>query len=404
MKTKTRVSAFIPILFVCIFAPSNNSLAWRPSGGEEQQLFNQYVTEQLKFIPQTPVRNRWGRIVGYRGPTYEQQWKWEHDRQMRQAQTASNTRDGVIQNSTKEVQKIQRSLQKDATIRDLERKKANAQARVNLAQSLRPDGPISSEVQERLNERRNAGGRLDANGDGVISEGERKAALASRVSMQQTQYRNEKKLDRDGNNDISKAESTRGLVQVAGQSSLDHTQMLREAQRDKSWKDTGIGKGAYVDAHGRVQSKASLNNPRAMGNQLTRATQNANVMKYARDNDPMTLAKLSNGRPLPAQTHRHASITTNGTWGRTRTWNRSFEAAGAANRSTAQLQSQMRNPQTSGANNQFFNRMQTSTAGFQNINRSAQQQVANAQRTQNSTTGFRSAQTEAQRQLANIKK
>jgi hypothetical protein len=292
------------------------------------------------------------------------------------------------------MRKLERSLQNDTRITDLRTKKNNAQQRVNMAQRMEPDGPLPSEVSERLNERRNAGGRLDSNRDGVISEAEMKTALASRVSMQQTQYLDEKKLNVDGDNEIGKGERRRGLVQVTGQTALDHNQLLTEARQDPSFRETGIGRGTFVDANGVTRNKQSLNNPRAMQAELDQYTRQRDAAKYSRNNDQMTPTKLRNGQ-MPTTTHRYAAIRTTGTWGQTRSWNGSWDAGGGINRNINQIQGQMQNP-NAGQNNQFYNRAQASTSGFQGATANARNGLAQAQRTQNSTTGFRSAQAEVQ--------
>ena len=384
------------ILLIGALSIPTSVLAWSPTRGEEQQLFNQYVTEMLDYKPPKAVYDNLGNFSHWDGPTYEEQWDQEYQRRMREGKNAANTRNNRISNSSREVQRLQQGLQNDSRISDLEQRRRNAQARVNAAERIAPDGPEATAVSQRLNDSRNAGGRLDANRDGKIDDNERKAALSNRVSMQQTQYRNEKKLDRDGNNDISRGETTSGLVQVAGQSSLDHHGLLTNRKQKPNYRETGIGEGTYVDAHGNVGNRQSLNNPNILRGQLAQNNIRRDGFKHSRDNNPMTASRLANGRPLPAQTHRHASITTTGTWGTTRTWNRSFDASGAANRSTAQLQNQMRNPQASGANNQFYNRMQASTSNLRGANTASQTNVNRALATQGQSPGFRNAQSEAQ--------
>lgn len=370
------------------------SNAWTPGAGEESELFNQLVREQLKFIPQTPIKDWRGRTVGWRGPTYEQQLGWEYKRQLNLANNAEKERNTTMAASNKQMDKLKSSLENEKNNTDKATKRAEAQRRVNLAQSLQPNGPTSREVTARLGDSRNAGGRLDADRDGVISEAEMKSALAGRVSMQRTQYLDEKKLDVDGNNEIGKSETTKGLVDTSGKTVLDHNQMLSEARTNSNFKETGIGKGTFIDASGNVKNISSLT-PASLNSQLTQYTAQRDAAKYSRDNNQMTPTKLRNGQ-LPTTTHRHASITTSGTWGKTRSWNGSWNAGAGISNNTRSIQTQMNNPQAAGANNKFYNQTQASTAGFQNGKTSAQNKVANAQRLQNSTTGFRNAQQQVQ--------
>jgi hypothetical protein len=252
-------------------------------------------------------------------------------------------------------------------------------------------------MTERLGNIKNAGGRLDANKDGVISEGERKTALATRVSMQRIQYDDEKKLNMNGDNEIAPSETRLGLMEVAGVSTLDHNKMLSDARKEKGFKETEIGKqnrtGTYVDSEGKTKSISGLT-PTALKAALAAYTSQKNAFKHSRDNDQMTPTKLRNGQ-MPTTTHRYAEIKTAGTWGKTRSWRGSWDAGGGINRSTSQIQSQMANP-NAGKNNAFYNRTQTSTTGFQGATAAAKINVANAQRLQNSTTGFRNSQPQVQ--------
>jgi len=396
IKTKGRL-LLLGALLVVTQPHLDRANAWGPSGGEESRLFNQLVTEQLKFKPQTPIKNWRGQTVGWRGPTYQQQWNWEYQRQLNQANSAERTRNSTIRDSTREMQKLEKSLENDKQVANLKTKQANAQARVNFAQTLQPDGPTQIEMTERLGNIKNAGGRLDANKDGVISEAEMKAALATRVSMQRTQYDDEKKLNVDGNNDIAPSETRRGLMEVAGVGVLDHNKMLDDAKKDKSFKETDIGKenrtGTYVDSEGKTKRISGLT-PTALKSDLTAYTSQKNAYANSRDNDKMTATELRNGQ-LPTTTHRYAEIKTTGTWGTTRSWSGSWDAGGGINRNTSQIQSQMANP-NAGNNNAFYNRTQASTTGFRGANANARANVANAQRLQNSTTGFRSVQPQVQ--------
>jgi hypothetical protein len=256
------------------------------------------------------------------------------------------------------------------------------------------EGPSAREVQQRLSNPRTAGGRLDANRDGKISEAEMKTALAGRVSMQQTQYLDEKKLNVDGDNEIGRAERGRGLLQVTGQTALDHHNLLNQRKAKPNYRETGIGKGTYVDANGNIQQKESLNNPATLNSQLAYYNSRRDAAKYSRDNNPMTPTKLRNGQ-IPATTQRHASITTTGTWGTTRNWDKSWDAGGGINNGINKIQGQMQNP-NAGQNNQFYNRAQASTSGFQGATANALARVGQAQNLQNSTSGFRNSQAEVQ--------
>ena len=400
--SRARISKVAVLILIASLVSSLEVQAWSPGGGEESRLFNQLVTEQLKFIPQTPIKNRWGKTVGWRGPTYQQQWNWEYNRQIARANDAARDRNATIQDSSRQMRRLEGSLANDQRISDLRVKRQNAQQRVNIAQTLQPDGPTRTEVNARLGQTLTAGGQLDADKNGVISESEMKAALAGRVSMQRTQYLNEKKLDADGDNELGKSEWQQGLMEVAGVRSLDHNQLLEEARQDPSFRDTKIGQGTYVDAYGKVKSNQSLNNQTALKAELAKYTAERNVAANSRDNDRMTARKLRNG-DLPTTTHRHASIRTTGTWGRTRSWNGSWDAGGGINRSQIQIQNQMGNAQAHGRNNSFYNRAQASTSGLRGANTQASANLANAQRTQNQTSGFRNAQAEVNRTLNSIR-
>jgi hypothetical protein len=377
------------------------SWGWSPTGGEEQRYFNQLVRESMIYKPPTPIRNRRGRITGYRGPTYAQQFQWEYNRQMNTARNAAGNRNSTINESAREMRRLEGSLASDKRVSNLRTKKANAQDRVDIAQNMLPDGPVQSQVRNRLGDTRTAGGRLDANRDGSISEAEMKTALSGRVSMQSTQYLNERKLDADGDNDIGGTETRQGLVNVTGNTALDHHGLLDERKAKPNYVETGIGKGTYVDASGNVRSQSQLNNPAALKSQLSYYNSKRDMAKNARDNDRMTPTKLRNGQ-LPSTTTRHASITTSGTWGTTRSWNGSWDAGGGINRSTAQLQAQMKSPQAAPKNNTFYNRIQNSTANLSDANSQAQSNLSSAQRAQNSTTGFKKAQAEVNEIYNNI--
>lgn len=368
------------------------TLAWSPSSGEESQLFNQYVTEQLNFIPQKRVYKN-GKFSHLEGPTYEQQWDWEHKKRMDEGKDAANKRNNTISNSTKEIKKLQGDLQKDQRVTDLKQKRANAQARVTKAGSLKPDGPTQTQMNKRLNNTLNAGGRLDANKDGVIDENERKAALSSRVSMQKKQYLNEKKLDIDGDNELTTQEAQGGLVEVAGKNKLDHNNLLSEYSDKKiGYEDRDsaqIGSGAYVDADGVTRDRKSLNNSQNLASELRTQSQNRDRANVARGNSPMTAQKLrsltnvngkltSNSQAMPTTTHRHASITTSGSKGITRSWNGSWNASAGVTGGTAQINQQMQNPQAS--QNKFLGQLRTSTTGFQ---RSEAQARANLEKAKN---------------------
>ena len=368
------------------------SQGWSPGNSEEQRYFNQYVREQLVYIPPTPVYDSNGDFSHYEGPTYEQQYQWEYDRQIAAGKNAANTRAATQKNSSQEVKRLQNELANDPRMPQVQQNKAKAEAELNAARQRQPDGPLRSEVNKRLGDPRTAGGRLDANRDGTISEAEMKAALATRVSMQSTQYDDEKKLDTDGNNEIGKTERGRGLVEVTGQNSLDHHGLLAQRKAKPNYKETGIGNGTFVDANGNTRTQQSLNNPAALNAQLDHYNARRDAAKYSRDNDKMTATKLRNGQ-LPTTTQRHAEIKTTGTWGTTRSWDRSWDAGGGINRNTSQIQSQMANP-NAGNNNQFYNRAQASTAGLQGANASARANVSQAQAIQNTTTGFKNAQGE----------
>lgn len=392
--TQKRKNVLIICGAVIILSIPQTSLSWSPTGGEETRLFNQLVTEQLVFVPQTPIKNWRGRTVGWRGPTYQQQWNWEHKRQMDNANRAARDRNATIANSRGQMATLKDSMKDDQKIRDLKTKRAQAQARVNLAQSIEPDGPTNIEVNRRLRDPETAGGQLDANKDGVISESEMKTALASRVSMQKTQYLDEKKLNVSGGNEITPAETRRGLMQVAGVGTLDHNKMLSDARKDPAFKETGIGTGTYTDAKGVTRNISTLSNTSARSQELAGYTAQKNAYANSRDNNKMTATKLRNGQ-LPTTTTRYAAITTTGTRGTTRSWNGSWDAGGGMQRGQNQIQSQMSNP-NAGKNNAFYNQIQTSNAGFQQANSQARASLANAQRLQNSTTGFRNAQSQVQ--------
>jgi hypothetical protein len=376
------------------------SQGWSPANSEEQRYFNQYVREQLVYTPPTPVYNSDGSFSHYEGPTYEQQYQWEYDRQVAAGKNAANTRAATEKSSSQEMRRLQNQLANDPRMPQVQQNKAKAEAELNAARQKQPDGPLRSDINRRLGDPRTAGGRLDANRDGAISESEMKAALAGRVSMQSTQYDDEKKLDIDGNNEIGKTERGRGLVEVTGQNSLDHHGLLAQRKAKPNYKETGIGNGTFVDANGNVQNKQSLNNPAALNAQLAHYSTRRDAAKHSRDNDPMTPTKLRNGQ-LPTTTQRHAEIKTTGTWGTTRNWDRSWNAGGGINNNISQIQSQMANP-NAGKNNQFYNRAQASTAGFQGANATARANVSQAQAIQNTTTGFRNAQGEVSATYNNL--
>ena len=399
MKSKVLASFYIGSMAMISSYPAQ---AWSPGNAEEQRYFNQYVREQLVYIPPTPVYDSLGNFSHYEGPTYEQQFQWEYDRQIAAGRNAANTRSDTINNSSREVQRLQNSLANDQRISDLRVKRQNAQSRVDQASRMTPDGPAQSEVTRRLSDSRTAGGQLDSDRDGKISESEMKAALAGRVSMQRTQYLNEKKLDIDGNNEIGKTETGAGLKDVTGRNALDHDNLLDQRKAKPNYNETGIGQGTYVDAYGNVKNKKSLNNQTALKAELAKYTAERNVAANSRDNDRMTARKLRNG-DLPTTTHRHASITTTGTWGTTRNYDRSWDAGSGINSGVSQIQNQMGNAQAHGRNNSFYNRAQASTSGLRGANTQASANLANAQRTQNQTSGFRNAQAEVNRTLNSIR-
>ena len=399
MKTKFVLTTSLAILMGCLTVI--NLQAWSPSNAEEQRYFNQYVREQLVYIPPTPVYNADGSFSHYDGPTYEQQYQWEYDRQLAAGRNAANSRANSINNSDRQVKQLESSLKNDKRINDLRIQKTEAEARVNAASNMQPKGPSQAEVNRRLGDTRTAGGRLDANRDGSISEAEMKTALSGRVSMQSTQYLNERKLDADGDNDIGGTETRQGLVDVTGNTALDHHGLLDERKAKPNYVETGIGKGTYVDASGNVRSEAQLNNPAALKSQLSYHNTKRNMAKNARDNDRMTPTKLRGGA-LPTTTHRYAEVRTPGTWGTTRSWRGSWDAGGGINRSTAQLQAQMKSPQAAPKNNTFYNRIQNSTANLSDANSQAQSNLSSAQRAQNSTTGFKKAQAEVNEIYNNI--
>jgi hypothetical protein len=322
---------------------TNNSHAWSPGGGEESALFNQYVTEQLVYDPPDPVYNEWGDFVGWNGPTYEQQWNAEYNRRIQEGNQQQQIRQGQISQSAQQTQSMTNAIREDGTIRspELDRQaqsESEAVQRVSEARQLQVDGPTTTE-KSRMQNRATAGGRLDANRDGVIDKSEREAALATRVSMKSQQFLDERKIDLDGDGSLDNNESKSELMNTAGVNILDHNAMIGDLKATSDYETpSSVNQNqTYVDARGQVSTVASLNNSQALQQSYAAAVGNSQTAATSANQNPVTRQDVFNaantsGRnySMPNTVTSSSRIQTGGTWGRVHTDSKTYNVNSGA--------------------------------------------------------------------------